>query len=119
MTQRRCGRLAANYLEDLRHAGRRLPRSAIRDLLGQIEAHLAEATDQEMSDADVLTVLGLVLLWSSPLWTTREKRIGTLIVPGGLATVLSRGFGVVGQTCSSGTEAPNTTLEALVPSAGS
>jgi hypothetical protein len=29
---------------------------------------------------------GLVLLWSSRAWTTREKWIGTLVVPGGLAT---------------------------------
>lgn len=33
-------------------------------------------------------VVGLVLLWSSRLWTTREKLIGTLIVPGGIATTL-------------------------------
>ena len=29
---------------------------------------------------------GLILLWSSRAWTTREKWIGTLVVPGGLAT---------------------------------
>jgi hypothetical protein len=33
-------------------------------------------------------LVGLVLLWSSRLWTTREKVIGTLIVPGGIATAL-------------------------------
>jgi hypothetical protein len=33
-------------------------------------------------------LLGLILLWSSRLWTTRDKLIGTLIVPGGLATSL-------------------------------
>ena len=33
-------------------------------------------------------LVGLVLLWSSRLWTTRDKVIGTLIVPGGIATVL-------------------------------
>jgi hypothetical protein len=33
-------------------------------------------------------LIGLVLLWSSRLWTTREKLIGTLIVPGGIATTL-------------------------------
>ena len=32
-------------------------------------------------------VLGVVLLWSSRAWTRREKLIGTLIVPGGLALV--------------------------------
>jgi hypothetical protein len=31
-------------------------------------------------------VAGLVLLWSSRAWTTREKWIGTLVIPGGLAT---------------------------------
>ena len=30
--------------------------------------------------------VGLVLLWSSRAWTTRDKWIGTLVVPGGLAT---------------------------------
>ena len=33
-------------------------------------------------------LVGLVLLWSSRLWTTREKLIGTLIVPGGIASTL-------------------------------
>lgn len=32
-------------------------------------------------------LVGLILLWSSRLWTTRDKLIGTLIVPGGLAVV--------------------------------
>lgn len=29
-------------------------------------------------------LIGVVLLWMSPVWTTRDKLIGTLIVPGGL-----------------------------------
>ncbi len=33
-------------------------------------------------------LVGLALLWSSRLWTTRDKLIGTLIVPGGIATAL-------------------------------
>lgn len=33
-------------------------------------------------------LVGLVLLWSSRLWTTRDKLVGTLIVPGGIATAL-------------------------------
>ena len=33
-------------------------------------------------------IVGLILLWSSRAWDTRDKLIGTLIVPGGLATVL-------------------------------
>ena len=32
-------------------------------------------------------LVGLILLWSSRLWTTRDKIIGTLIVPGGIASV--------------------------------
>ena len=30
----------------------------------------------------------MILLWSSRAWSGRDKLIGTLIVPGGLATVL-------------------------------
>jgi hypothetical protein len=29
-------------------------------------------------------VAGLVLLWSSRAWSTRDKWVGTLVVPGGL-----------------------------------
>jgi hypothetical protein len=31
-------------------------------------------------------VVGVVLLWTSRIWTLRDKLIGTLVVPGGLAT---------------------------------
>lgn len=127
--------LAADYLDRLEHAARRLPRGERRELLEDIGAHLAEATHAGMSDAEALTVLdrlgdpediveeqlpeepyrtrrgthewaaiflllfggflffvgwvvGLFLLWSSRAWNLRDKLIGTLIVPGGLATVL-------------------------------
>ncbi len=128
--------LAADYLDRLEHAARHLPRGERRELIEDISAHLAEAIDPGMSDAEALTVLdrlgdpedivdaqlpeepygadrrgvhewaaiflllfggflffvgwigGLVLLWSSRAWNTRDKLIGTLIVPGGLATVL-------------------------------
>jgi hypothetical protein len=33
-------------------------------------------------------IAGLVLLWSSRVWTLRQKVIGTLIVPGGIAAIL-------------------------------
>ncbi len=33
-------------------------------------------------------IVGLVLLLSSRAWTVRDKLIGTLIVPGGLATAV-------------------------------
>jgi hypothetical protein len=142
--------LAADYLDRLEHAARRLPRGERRELIEEIGAHLAEATYPGMSDPDMLTVLdrlgdpedivdeqlpdepyrsdrrgaqewaaiflllfggflffvgwivGLVLLWSSRAWNTRDKLIGTLIVPGGLATVLAS-LVLVGsvQTCTS------------------
>jgi hypothetical protein len=37
-------------------------------------------------------VAGVVLLWSSRAWTTREKWIGTLVVPGGLVAGLFLGL---------------------------
>jgi hypothetical protein len=33
-------------------------------------------------------LVGVVLLWLSDVWTTRDKLIGTLVVPGGLALPL-------------------------------
>jgi hypothetical protein len=33
-------------------------------------------------------LVGVVFLWISRVWTTREKLIGTLVVPGGLATAV-------------------------------
>jgi hypothetical protein len=38
---------------------------------------------------------GLVLLWSSRAWTVREKWIGTLVIPGGLATSVVIGLFVL------------------------
>lgn len=37
-------------------------------------------------------VAGVVLLWISPAWTTRQKWLGTLVVPGGLALPLFLSF---------------------------
>ena len=49
-------------------------------------------------------LVGLILLWSSRAWTTRDKWIGTLVIPGGLATALVVGLIVGGtkttQVCS-------------------
>ena len=41
-------------------------------------------------------VAGLVLLWMSRAWTVRDKWIGTLVVPGGLATSLLIGLIAIG-----------------------
>jgi hypothetical protein len=38
---------------------------------------------------------GLILLWSSRAWTMREKWIGTLVIPGGLATSVVIGLFVL------------------------
>jgi hypothetical protein len=129
--------LAADYLDRLERAARRLPRSERQDLVEEISAHLSEATNPDMSDAEALTVLdrlgdpeeiveaqrpdepprreglrlqewaailllllggflafvgwvaGAILLWTSRAWNTRDKLIGTLVVPGGLATALT------------------------------
>lgn len=45
---------------------------------------------------------GVILLWSSRAWTTRDKWIGTLVVPGGLASVyLGLAVNATSQTCVS------------------
>jgi hypothetical protein len=36
--------------------------------------------------------IGVVLLWVSDAWNTRDKVIGTLVVPGGLLLPLGLGF---------------------------
>jgi len=41
-------------------------------------------------------IAGLVLLWSSRAWTVRDKWIGTLVVPGGLATSVLIGLIAIG-----------------------
>jgi hypothetical protein len=48
--------------------------------------------------------VGIILLWASDAWTTRDKLLGTLVIPGGLATplwwgVIALGSGS-GETCS-------------------
>jgi hypothetical protein len=69
--------LAADCLERLRRAGRRLAPGRRRELLAEIEGHLSEAIDPGASDAQALTVLDKL---------GDVKWIGTLLIPGGLAT---------------------------------
>ena len=136
MTERALHPLADDYLQRLRHAGRRLPADRLRDLLSEVEGYVSEAIPPGAADDEALEVLerlgppgdiveaeqpaaqptadrrgvrewaavillplggfafgigwlvGLILLWSSRLWTTRDKLIGTLVIPGGLATGL-------------------------------
>jgi hypothetical protein len=41
--------------------------------------------------------VGLFLLWTSRAWTTRDKWIGTLVIPGGLATSVIVGLIAIGE----------------------
>ena len=46
--------------------------------------------------------VGVALLWSSRVWTLRDKLIGTLVLPGGLAGVfIAMGFALTTTTASS------------------
>jgi hypothetical protein len=46
--------------------------------------------------------VGVVLLWVSDAWTTREKLVGTFVIPGGLATpLLLGGLAVTAESCTS------------------
>jgi hypothetical protein len=51
-------------------------------------------------------LVGVILLWMSDLWNTREKLVGTLVLPGGLAFPLYLAvFATSGEPCvSSGTQ---------------
>jgi uncharacterized membrane protein len=59
--------LAADYLGRLERAARRLPRGERRELVEEITAHLSEATNPDMSDAEALTVL------DAPVATNRAR----------------------------------------------
>jgi hypothetical protein len=56
-------------------------------------------------------VLGVILLWASRVWSTREKLIGTLLVPGGLSAVLFLAVLGSGATCTGSGGAGRPTIE--------
>jgi hypothetical protein len=56
-------------------------------------------------------VLGVILLWASRVWSTREKLIGTLLVPGGLSAVLFLAVFGSGATCTGSGGAGRPTIE--------
>ena len=59
--------------------------------------------------AGVGWVVGALLLWTSPSWRTRDKLIGTFLVPGGLvgaAILVGLGTVVAGQSCVSTSSGP-------------
>ncbi|HZE04492.1 MAG TPA: hypothetical protein VE127_04660, partial [Solirubrobacteraceae bacterium] len=47
-------------------------------------------------------IAGVMFLWSSRVWTMREKVIGTVVVPGGLSAVLILSLVGTGSACSGG-----------------
>lgn len=51
--------------------------------------------------------VGLVLLWASEAWTTRDKLIGTFIVPGGLFVAVGLATGMLWATSESCVEFGN------------
>jgi hypothetical protein len=54
-------------------------------------------------------LVGVVLLWSSSVWTSREKLIGTLVVPGGLALpFFLTTYGTTSETCGQVNNGPIT-----------
>jgi hypothetical protein len=132
--------LIDDYLERLAQAARPLPEERRIELLSSVREHVSAAlADDEPAPAvrslavrplDITIVLllllggfavglgwfvGVVLLWASTTWNTRDKLLGTLFAPGGLAlaSVLWLGAGesctgridsqgrLVGEECSS------------------
>jgi hypothetical protein len=139
---------AEEYLRRLERAARTLPGDRRRELVSEIESHLAEAIGPDATDVQALDVIerlgppgeiveaelpvrsrpddrrtwrewtavfllplggflfgvgwivGLIFLWSSRAWTTRQKWIGTLVIPGGIATGVVA-FLVLGTTAGS------------------
>jgi hypothetical protein len=58
--------------------------------------------------------VGLVLLWVSDAWTTAEKLVGTLLVPGGLVPaflIMTGGLGGYSEGCVSSSDPATGTLE--------
>jgi len=140
--------VASEYLDRLRKQAKCLSRARRRELLSEIEDHLARAISADGTEAQARTALdrlgepeeiiaaeqppepdprgtrewaavfllllgffvgalgwivGVILLWSSRAWDTRDKLIGTFILPGGLVPVfafLIIGFGY-GESCTS------------------
>jgi uncharacterized membrane protein len=143
-------KLVENYLDRLDEALADLPRSRRRELVQEIEDHIAEARaeldpEDELGVRNLLDrigdpseiaaeavggrspelqrarwrdvaalillpiggvvvpflgwVVGVALLWVSDAWSTREKLIGTFVVPGGLLVPL--GLMVMGSESSS------------------
>ena len=66
-------------LADIGSAGVRSARAGVRELVAIVLLLVGGFL------AGIGWIVGLVLLWGSPVWRTREKWLGTLVIPGGLA----------------------------------
>lgn len=160
-------RLVAAYVAALEAELADLPRSTRRDVVEEIEAHIAEARAQLVvgDETDVRNLLervgppaeiaaeargraagprvaagwrevgalillpvgaiilplvgwfaGVVLLWVSDAWDDRDKLIGTLVLPGGLAGAAWLMFGLAGtRTCTGGTGLPTRCTGGIAP----
>ncbi|MDQ6722438.1 MAG: hypothetical protein M3003_16825 [Candidatus Dormibacteraeota bacterium] len=66
--------------------------------------------------------VGVILLWISDAWTTREKLIGTLVPPGGYLAILVLGpllaLGAVGTACRTVSDEAGRVLSSTCPSSG-
>jgi hypothetical protein len=63
-------------------------------------------------------IAGLILLWSSPIWTTRDKYIGSLIIPGGLMLPLMYFLGSAGSEVCGTVSGPRGTISTCPDSSG-
>jgi uncharacterized membrane protein len=66
--------------------------------------------------------VGVILLWVSTVWTTRQKVIGTMVQPGGYFGVLIIGpllaWGTVGVACTTVSDEAGRVLSTTCPSGG-
>lgn len=62
-------------------------------------------------------IAGVVLMWASSVWTTRDKLIGSLFVPGGLLPAFFLMVSV-GQTCSEVLDSSGAVVESTCSGTG-
>jgi hypothetical protein len=96
--------------------------------IGRAEAPVpARRTSRGLEIAAIVLLLlfwpvGVVLLWMSDTWTTRDKWIGTLVPPGGYLAILVIGpllaLGAVGTACDTITDNTGRVLSNTCPAAG-
>jgi uncharacterized membrane protein len=86
-----------------------------------------QATSRALEIAAIVLLLlfwpvGVVLLWISNAWTTRDKLIGTLVPPGGYLGILLAGplllWATVGPTCATSSDQFGRVISSTCPSGG-